>query len=117
MLQKAGALAGERELGGAEAACREALDASPNDPWALNMLAMIQRSRNRLGEARATMELAAAVRPQDHTMVYNLALLCQALGDNAAAARHCEAALRLEPGFASAQKLRVTLAAAGQGVH
>ena len=117
MLQKASALAGERDLGGAEAACREALDASPNDPWALNLLAMIQRSRNRLAEARATMELAAAVRPQDHTMVYNLALLCQALGDNAAAVRHCESALQLEPGFAAAQKLRATLAAAGQAVY
>jgi len=117
LLQKASALAGERDLAGAEAACREALEASPNDPWALNLLAMVQRSSHRLAEARATMELAAAVRPQDHTMVYNLALLCQALGDSAAAARHCESALELEPGFAAAQKLRAGLAAAGQGAR
>lgn len=117
LLQAAMAGVRDHDFASAEAVCREALAASPNDPWGLNLLAMIQRSSNRLAEARATMELAVAVRPQDPAMVYNLALLCQALGDTAAAAAHCESALKLEPAFAPAQKLRTTLATANAALR
>ena len=109
------ALAGVRNhrFADAEALCNEALAASQNDPWALNLLAMIQRSTNRLAEARASMELAVAVRPQDPALAFNLALLCQALDDTAAAVRHCQLALALEPEYAPARQLIATLARQG----
>jgi hypothetical protein len=62
------------------------------------------------------MELAASVRPEDPAIVYNLALLCLAMGDKAAAARHCGGVLKVEPGFAAAQELRAMLTAQGQAV-
>lgn len=116
LLQKATLSMRDGDLVSAEAACRDALHASPNDPWALNVLAGVQGSSNRLADARATMELAASVRPEDPAIVYNLALLCLAMGDKAAAARHCGGVLKVEPGFAAAQELRAMLTAQGQAV-
>jgi hypothetical protein len=63
---------------GAEAICREILAISQNDPFALNMRAMIERSVGRLDEARATQMLACAVRPNDAALLRNLALLSAA---------------------------------------
>ena len=74
-LTRAGALAKAGDPAGAEAACREALAVSQNDPFALNMLAMLQRSAGRIGEALATQRLACTVRPHDASLARNLALL------------------------------------------
>ena len=63
---------------GAEAICREILAISQNDPFALNLRAMIERSAGRLDEARATQTLACAVRPNDPALLRNLALLSAA---------------------------------------
>jgi hypothetical protein len=110
LLQSALACVRNQQFANAEILCDEALAASQNDPWALNLLAMIQRSTHRLAEARASMELATAVRPQDPALAFNLALLCRAMGDTAAAVRHCRSALGQEPGYAPATQLIETLA-------
>jgi tetratricopeptide (TPR) repeat protein len=108
-LQQAGALAqaGKWEL--ARAQCRAALALSANDPWALNILAMIERSAGNLRAARAAQELAVAIRPLDAGFVYNLALLCRAQGDVEHARRCCDRALTLDSAFAPAQRLRAAL--------
>jgi len=62
-------------LAPAEAACRDVMQYSQNDPFALNLLAMIQRAAGRIDEARATQSLACAVRPHDASLARNLALL------------------------------------------
>ena len=74
-LARAGELAKRGDLGAAEAACREVLATSQNDPFALNLLAMLQRSAGRLDDALATQRLACAVRPHDASLAYNLTLL------------------------------------------
>jgi tetratricopeptide (TPR) repeat protein len=111
LLQEAAALAQRGDGAGAEARCRAALAASPNDPWALNVLAMLRRAGGDLREARAAQELAVAIRPLDAGFVYNLAVLCRAQGDVDVARRCCDRALALAPGFAPAQKLRAELGA------
>lgn len=63
------------DLAGAEAICRDVLAMSQNDPFALNLLAMLQRSAGRLDDAIATQRLACAVRPGDASLAHNLALL------------------------------------------
>jgi len=82
---------------GALVACLRALARSPNDPWALNMVSLIQRGRGHFAEALAAQEIAVAVRPQDPSLLYNLALLCRDTGNVAAARRHCARALALAP--------------------
>ena len=93
-LQQAMALAKAGQLASAEAVCNKLLDYSQNDPFALNLLSMVQRSAGRIDEARRNQELACAIRPDDASLAYNLALLCRAQGDHAAARRHCERAMR-----------------------
>jgi tetratricopeptide (TPR) repeat protein len=115
LLQSAAAAARSGDLAGAEAACRSALAASPNDPWALNVLAMVFRSAGRMADARSAQELAVAVRPQDPAIVYNLALLYRALGETAGARRCAQRALALAPDFAPAQALLAALPATPNG--
>jgi glycosyltransferase involved in cell wall biosynthesis/Arc/MetJ family transcription regulator len=82
-LARAAGCAKAGDLAGAEAICREVLAASQNDPFALNMLAMVQRTAGRLDEALATQTLACAVRPHDKSLAYNLALLRRTQGAGA----------------------------------
>lgn len=109
LLQQAGALAQAGHWDDARAQCRSALAASPNDPWALNLLAMIERSAGNLRTARAAQELAVAIRPLDAGFVYNLALLCRAQGDVEQSRRCCDRALALDKAFEPAQRLRAAL--------
>ncbi|MBK6603021.1 MAG: glycosyltransferase [Betaproteobacteria bacterium] len=109
LLEEAGALAQSGQIESAAAKCRAALTVSPNDPWALNLLAMIQRSAGDLRGAHAAQELAVAIRPLDAGFVYNLALVCRAQGDAPQALRCCDRALALAPEFAPAQRLRAAL--------
>jgi tetratricopeptide (TPR) repeat protein len=94
---------------GAEALCHEVLAFSPYDPWALNLLASIERDTGRASDARRTQELAVAVRPQDSALVYNLALLYRAQGNLERAGRCCDRALELDPEFVPARRLREEL--------
>ena len=97
ILQAAHASAQNGDYANAAAACREALAVSQNDPWALNLLAMVQRAQGDLVQARVTQELAIAVRGSDADLVYNLALLCRDLGDRSAARVHAVKANALDP--------------------
>jgi hypothetical protein len=74
-LQRAADLAQARDFAGAEVVCREVLEFSQNDPFALNLLAMVERAAGRIDDARATQTLACAVRPHDASLARNLALL------------------------------------------
>ena len=74
-LSHAAELAKRGELAAAEAACRDVLAWSQNDPFALNLLAMVERAAGRIDDARATQALACAVRPHDGALARNLALL------------------------------------------
>jgi tetratricopeptide (TPR) repeat protein len=97
------------DVAGAEAACRHVLTYSQNDPFALNLLAMLNRRAGDYAAARTTQELACSVRPQDPSLVYNLALVCRLQGDPDAARRHCRQALRVDPAFAPARGLLAEL--------
>lgn len=112
ILQLAGTLAQSGQWEKAEVKCRAALAVSPNDPWALNVLAMIKRNVKDLSGARAAQELAVAIRPQEASFVYNLAALCRTQGDIEHARRCCDRALSLDPEFVPAQRLRAELTAA-----
>jgi hypothetical protein len=79
------------DLAAAEALCRDVLAASQNDAFALNLLAMVQRSAGRLAAARATQALACAVRPHDASLARNLALLEKSRSNVSGANRHAEA--------------------------
>ncbi|HEX6945144.1 MAG TPA: hypothetical protein VF196_03055, partial [Casimicrobiaceae bacterium] len=105
LLAQAQALAQAGRLAAADAKVREALAASPNDPWALAQLATILQAAGRLGDARSVQAFAVSVRPQDGRFVYNLAVLDRAAGDVDAARRNARKALAREPGLAAAQAL------------
>ena len=112
ILRDAAAKAANGEYEVAQARAREVLDMSTNDPWALNLIAMIQRSAGRLEDADRTQSLAVAVRPEEASFVYNLGLISRARGD-IARARHCaQRALSISPEYAPARKLLAELAIA-----
>lgn len=108
-LQDAAGRAASGDLDGADAACRRVLGVSQNDPFALNLLAMVQRLRGQLTEARASQELACAVRPNDPSLLYNLAVLCRLQGNVAVARGHCRRALDLRADFAPARRMLAEL--------
>lgn len=112
VLRAADAAARAGDYASAAAACREALSVSQNDPWALNLLAMIERATGDLRQARQTQELSVAVRVGDPDLVYNLALLCRDLGDRAAARSHAAKASALAPESAKYRALVDDLSAA-----
>jgi tetratricopeptide (TPR) repeat protein len=99
-LQQAATAAQRGDLARADALCNEVLGFSQNDPWALNLLAMVERAAGKLAQARATQELAVAVRPGDPDLVYNLALLCREANDTEAARKYASHAVSLAPGGA-----------------
>ena len=104
-LQEAATAAQRGDLAHAEAVCRDVLGFSQNDPFALNLLAMIERATGRLADARATQSLAVEVRPGDPDLVYNLAQLCREAGDMSEARRFAAHALSLAPGVSKYRAL------------
>jgi hypothetical protein len=110
-LDEAVARARSGDASGALSACLRALARSPNDPWVLNVVSMIERGAGHLGQALAAQEAAVAVRPQDSSLVYNLALLCRDAGDSAAALKYCGRALALAPGDRRVAELAASLQA------
>ena len=73
------------DFDGAEARCKRGLAASPGDPWALNALALVYRSTGRLPDAERAQAHAVAVRPNNPSLLYNLAEIHRARGDLARA--------------------------------
>lgn len=111
ILRDAATRAQRGDLPGAAQRCADALAVSGNDPWALNLLASVQRMQGRGEEARRSQELAVALRPFDPVMIYNLALLYRAQGDIERTRLCCDRALVLDPEFDPAKKLRAAVAA------
>jgi Flp pilus assembly protein TadD len=109
LLEQAAALARAGRLDDADAALRGVLAMSPNDPWALNLRAMLLRAQGRIDDARRMQALAVAVRPSDGMLMYNLALLDRAANDLDAARRHAQRSAVLDPTFASARALAAEL--------
>lgn len=112
LLDAASASLRDRDLGGAESRCREALAASPGDPWALNTLALVCRASGRLADAELAQAYAVAVRPNNPSLHYNLAEIRRARGDLALARDSLQRALELAPDFDAARTLLATLDAA-----
>jgi hypothetical protein len=110
LLERAAGLAQSGQLAAADVLCREVLEISANDPWALQLRAMLLRQAGRPTDARGVQTLAAAVRPQDASFVYNLALLDRECGDLGAARRNARRAAALDPAFVPAQALLAELA-------
>lgn len=110
MLRDAAAKAASGDLEAAQARARAVLELSTNDPWALNLIAMIQRSAGRLEDADRTQSLAVAVRPEEASFVYNLGLISRARGDIDRARNCAQRALSIAPEYAPARKLLTELA-------
>ncbi len=96
-MQEAGAAVQRGDFAGAERHCLQALDANFNDPWALNLLAMLQARAGKTTEARATQALAVSINPDDAGFLSNLAKLDFATGDVEAARQHVRDSLTLDP--------------------
>ncbi len=109
-LQRAASSAKAGDVAAGTLICGEVLEYSENDPFALNLLAMLQRASGRIPEARRTQELACAVRPQDTSFAYNLSLLCRDLGDLEAARANCRRAANGSPPSEPAVRLLRSLA-------
>lgn len=97
MLQDAAAAAQRGAHAQAEAVLRGVLEISQNDPWALNLLSMVERATGRLAQAVRTQSLAVEVRPGDPDLVYNLALLYRDSGNAPAAREFAAQAAQLAP--------------------
>lgn len=110
LLEQAAELVQAGRLVDGDALCHRVLAISVNDPWALNLRAMLLRQGGRLTDARRVQAHAVAVRPQDGGFVYNLALLDRAAGDLEAARRHARKASQLAPDFTPAHALFAELA-------
>jgi tetratricopeptide (TPR) repeat protein len=109
LLERAAALAQAGRPADADALCAQVLAISANDPWALNLRAMMLRRAGRIDEARKTQAFAVAVRPQDAGFVYNLALLDRAFGDLDAARKHAHRSLELDASLDPARALLAEL--------
>lgn len=109
LLEEAAASLRARDFGGAEARCREALTASPGDPWALNTLALVYRAGGWLPDAELAQAYAVAVRPNNPSLLYNLAEIHRERGDLARSRSCLQRALELAPDFAPAQTLLAAL--------
>ncbi len=97
---RARAAAAAGDTAGAVALYRTAARDSTLTPFALNNLALIQRSRGELLAARATLEGAVARYPEYQRGIYNLGLIRRDLGDRKAAEASFRASLALVPGHA-----------------
>jgi len=111
LVRSAAQAAEQRDFVAAEALLGDALSISPNDPWALNLRASIERATGRQRAALRTQQLAVAVCPHDPTLTFNLALLYRAQGEFDLARRCCDRAVALDTEFAAAKKLRAELPA------
>ena len=109
LLDDAAARLRARDFAGAEGRCREALEASPGDPFALNALALTCRAAGRIADAERAQAHAVAVRPTHPSLLYNLAEIQRDRGDLGAARKSIRRALDLAPDFAAAQALLAAL--------
>jgi len=120
-LTSAGELVASKKFGEAEGELLRALAASPSDPKALTLLALVRFKMGRLEEAHATYREIAGLAPHDAGARRNMGLLSLKLGRLDEALPDLEMAVRISPGdtrawsylgYAYAKKGEVVQAAA-----
>ena len=95
--------------------CRALLEAAPEEPRALNILAAIARGSGRLAEAEGLLRRVLAARPDDPQILNNLASLLDLKGEGAAALPLFHRCLALAPDYAAAHaNLGIALERAGR---
>src|SRR6478735_2404829 len=97
-LASAGELVAAKKFGEAERELLRALSASPADPKALTLLALVRYKLGRLEDAHATYRELAGAAPQDAHARRNLGLIALKLGKVDEALPELEMAVRLVPG-------------------
>ena len=117
LLQAAAAASARREYGIATATCEEVLTLNREDPWALNLLALVERAQGRTATARSFQERAVLARPEDANLVYNLALVCRDMNDLAAAREYCRRAIAKAPENERIRALGAALGLASPASH
>jgi tetratricopeptide (TPR) repeat protein len=105
LLQEAAAAIQQQRFSQALEKIDETLAISFNDPWALNMRAMIERMRGDHDTALATQTLATQIRPYDPAFCCNLAQLLLDQGARTEARSLVERALAAQPDYAPALRL------------
>jgi Flp pilus assembly protein TadD len=105
----------QRDPQTADAYYRRALQMAPDHVGLLVNRAGLLSEQGRLKEARASLERAAALAPEDTLIRFNLGLLARSSGDQAAAAAAFRAVLELEPGNREAQRELRLLGRSGAG--
>ncbi|MDR2709871.1 MAG: glycosyltransferase [Burkholderiales bacterium] len=105
LLQEAATAAQKEHWSEALAEIEKVLALSFNDPWALNVRAMVERMQGHSAEALATQALATQIRPYDPAFLCNLGQLYLEQ-DNREEARACaERALTLQPDYPPGRRL------------
>ncbi|MCL2297000.1 MAG: glycosyltransferase [Proteobacteria bacterium] len=105
LLQDAAAAAQKEEWSEAHAKIEDVLALSFNDPWALNLRAMVARMQGHTAEALETQALATQVRPYDPAFLCNLGQLYLEQGDRQEARACAERALTLQSDYAPGRRL------------
>jgi Tfp pilus assembly protein PilF len=98
-----------RQLDRAEAWLRAALAQAPNDAATLEQYGLVLMLKERPKEAVTAFERATQLDPSSASAAYNLAVAHLGLEDRASAIRWLDEALRRQPTYDAAQRLRVQL--------
>jgi tetratricopeptide (TPR) repeat protein len=98
-----------RQLDRAEAWLRAASTQAPNDAPTLEQLGLVLMLQERPKDAVAAFNRATQLDPSSASAAYNLAVAYLGLDDNAAARRWLDEALRRQPAYEAAQRLRAQL--------
>ncbi|MEO8848461.1 MAG: glycosyltransferase [Casimicrobiaceae bacterium] len=109
LLTAAGAAIAAGNLQIAQQHCEAVLAIARNEPFALDMLAMLLDRSGRREEAIAMESLATSVQPYEPRFVFNLAALVLGRGEPERARRLAQHALDLDPAYAPAQQMLATL--------
>ncbi|MCL2871416.1 MAG: glycosyltransferase [Betaproteobacteria bacterium] len=105
LLQEAAAEAQKEQWNEALAGIEKVLALSFNDPWALNLRAMVERMQGHAAEALKTQMLATQVRPYDPAFLCNLGHLYLEQDERVEARACAENALALQPDYAPGRLL------------
>ncbi|MFO7606486.1 MAG: tetratricopeptide repeat protein, partial [Desulfurivibrionaceae bacterium] len=87
----------------AERHAREFLDQSPDDPAALNILALALANQNRFEEALDNYYRSLQLEPDDEYVHFYISQILAHIGRVSEAVKHCTEALRLKPDYSEAR--------------
>lgn len=86
------------DFSGAEKSLAKALDESPTDRKALELMALVQAAQGKNKQAISQYGRMVEADPDDHASWYRMALLERVVGDSKKSETHLATALKLEPG-------------------